>query len=108
MNTLTLRQAAALLKIHPVTLLEKARAGDIPGAKIGKCWVFVEIDLIDYIRSQYPRRALQGERMEVSVCHSTNARTRLTDGSSIPTTDDEYSKVLALPIRRKPGSTTTS
>jgi len=108
MNTLTLQQAAALLKIHPVTLLEKARAGEIPGAKIGKCWVFVEIDLIDYIRSQYRRRALQGEHTEVSVCHSSNAKTPLNGGSNSTTTDDEYSKVLALPTRRRPGSTTTS
>ena len=56
-STLTLQDAAWLLKIHPVTLQDKARNGDIPGAKIGKCWVFVEIDLVDYIRSQYPRQA---------------------------------------------------
>lgn len=61
MNTFNLQEAARFLKIHPVTLQDKARAGDVPGAKIGKCWVFVEIDLIEYIRSQYPRRALQGE-----------------------------------------------
>ena len=57
MSTLTLQDAVWLLKIHPVTLQDKARSGDIPGAKIGKCWVFVEIDLVDYIRSQYPRQA---------------------------------------------------
>ena len=55
MSTFTLQQAAAFLKIHPVTLQEKARAGEIPGAKIGKCWVFLEIDLVEHIRSQYPR-----------------------------------------------------
>ncbi|MHB1247569.1 MAG: helix-turn-helix domain-containing protein [Sulfuriferula sp.] len=108
MNTLTLRQAAELLKIHPVTLQEKARAGDIPGAKIGKCWVFVEFDLIEYIRSQYRRRALQGEQKEVSLCHSSNARIRLIGGSKSPTTDDQYSKALGLPIERKPRNTTTS
>ena len=37
MNTLDLKAAAAFLHIHPVTLQEKARAGEIPGAKIGKC-----------------------------------------------------------------------
>ena len=36
MSTLNLQQAAALLKIHPVTLQDKARAGEIPGAKIGR------------------------------------------------------------------------
>ena len=35
MNTLDLQSAAAFLHIHPVTLQEKARAGEIPGAKIG-------------------------------------------------------------------------
>ncbi len=108
MNTLTLQQAAALLKIHRITLLEKARAGDIPGAKIGKCWVFVEIDLIEYIRSQYRRRALQGEHAEVTQCHSTNARTHHIGGSKSLTMDDQYSEALALPKRPKPGSTTTS
>jgi hypothetical protein len=29
-------------------LQEKAKAGEIPGAKIGKCWVFVEFDLIEH------------------------------------------------------------
>jgi len=108
MSTLTLQQAAALLKIHPVTLQEKARAGVIPGAKIGRAWVFVEIDLLEYIRAQYRRRAFQGDRKEVLECHSANAKTRPTGGSVSATTDDEYSKALALPTRRKPGSTTTS
>ena len=63
MNTLNLQQAADLLRIHPVTLQTKAKAGDIPGAKIGKCWVFVEIDLIDYIRSAHNTR---GEHCRVN------------------------------------------
>src|ERR1700690_3273433 len=90
---LTVQQAAALLKIHSVTLLGKARAGVIPGAKIGKCWVFVEIDLLDYIRSQYPRRALQGEHERNITCHSSNAKVQLGGGSnSQPAMDDAYSK----------------
>jgi excisionase family DNA binding protein len=105
MGTLTLQQAAALLKIHPVTLQDKARAGEIPGAKIGRAWVFVEIDLLEYIRSKYTRRALQGDKE--NVCHSSNVRTHRIGGSSSPTTDDEYSKVLALPTRKERGSTTT-
>ena len=91
MNTLDLQQAAELLRIHPVTLQAKAKAGEIPGAKIGKCWVFVEVDLIDHIRSQYPRRTLQGEQ-EISLCHSLNAKTRLFGGSKSPSTDELYKK----------------
>ena len=64
MNTLTLQEAAKFLKIHPVTLGEKVRQGIIPASKIGKCWVFVDVDLIEYIRSQYKWRDLQGEKVE--------------------------------------------
>jgi excisionase family DNA binding protein len=98
MSTLTLQEAADFLKIHYVTLLTKAKAGDIPGAKIGKRWVFLEIDLIQYIRSQYKRRALQGEHMEESICHSTNARTHPIGGSkSRHSMESQYRKALGLP-----------
>jgi excisionase family DNA binding protein len=109
MSTLTLPQAADLLKIHPVTLQDKARSGEIPAAKIGKCWVFIEVDLLEYIRSQYKRRVLQGEHTEVQLCHSSNAKIHLIGGSkSSPTMDDEYSKALALPTKQKHRSCTTS
>lgn len=100
MDTLTLQEAAALLKIHPVTLLEKAHAGIVPGAKIGKCWVFVKVDLIEFIRSQYPRRALQGDHERIASCHSTNAKTHNFGGSnSRPKVDRQYSEALGLPTR---------
>ncbi|RJX30890.1 MAG: DNA-binding protein [Oxalobacter sp.] len=109
MDTLTLQEAAAFLKIHPVTLLEKAHAGEIPGAKMGKRWVFVKVDLIDCIRSQYKRRALQGEHMEETICHFTNAKTPQIGGSkSRHSMDDRYSKALGLPTDEKRRSSMTS
>ena len=108
MNTLTLKDAAKFLHIHPVTLQEKARAGEVPGAKVGKCWVFLDVDLVQYLRSKYRQRALQGEHTEGSICHSTNAETRLIGGSNSPMIDAEYGKVLGLPAKRKRGNTTTS
>ena len=94
MNTLDLQAAAAFLHIHPVTLQEKARAGEIPGAKIGKCWVFLDVDLIEHIRSQYPRRVLQSERKELEPCHSTNAMTHRIGGSRSATAEQQYSAAL--------------
>src|SRR5437868_6969789 len=44
MKTLTLRDAAALLHMNPEALRQKAKAGKVPGAKPGKCWVFVDDD----------------------------------------------------------------
>ncbi|WP_407663546.1 helix-turn-helix domain-containing protein [Methylomonas albis] len=107
MSTLDLQQAAELLRIHPVTLQSKAKAGEIPGAKIGKCWVFVEIDLIGYIRSQYSRRTLQGEQ-EISLCHSLNVKTRPSIGSRSPSTDELYKKALERPTKPKPKNFTTA
>ncbi len=52
-KTLDLKQAADLLNVHWQTLREMAKAGEIPGAKIGRSWVFVESDLLEFIRSKY-------------------------------------------------------
>lgn len=106
MNTLTLQQAAELLKLHPVTLQGKAKAGLIPCCKVGRRWVFIEIDLIEYLRAQYQWRALQGERKE-TLCHSTNAKTRPTGGSKSPSVDEQYNAVLGLRIKPKLRNTTT-
>ena len=38
-KTMNISEAAAFLKIHPVTLSVKAASGEIQGAKIGKRWV---------------------------------------------------------------------
>lgn len=96
MKTLNAHAAAELLRLHPVTLKEKARRGEIPGAKIGKNWVFVDVDLIEHIRSQYPLRVMQGDRTEEMLCHSTNAKTRLSGGLKSATTDRLYKQALGL------------
>jgi excisionase family DNA binding protein len=72
-ETLTLKEAVAFLKLSLEALRRKAKAGEIPGAKVGKCWVFLEKDLVEYIRSQYanPRRATRvATNQEVKSCHS--------------------------------------
>lgn len=97
MKTLDLHAAAELLRIHPVTLRDKARLGEIPGAKIGKCWVFVDVDLIDYIRAQYRLRVMQGDEQGNPLCHSTNAKTRPSGGSSSASTERLYKAALGLP-----------
>lgn len=57
MNTLDLAAAAAFLGVHPETLRERAAAGMIPGAKLGKEWRFLDVDLADYMRGQYRGKA---------------------------------------------------
>jgi hypothetical protein len=65
--------------MNPEALRQKAKARIIPGAKPGKCWVFLEDDLVAYLRSQYAsgRRATRvTSDKEVKPCHSF-AETRL-------------------------------
>lgn len=97
MKTLDLEQAAEFLHIHPVTLLNKIRAGEIPAAKPGKCWVFVDVDLVEYLRAQYKARVMQGEHEEVSACHSINVKTRPSGGSRSTTAEKSYKEALGLP-----------
>ncbi|MCB1753517.1 MAG: helix-turn-helix domain-containing protein [Gammaproteobacteria bacterium] len=51
-NTFGLEQAACFLHINKCTARELAASGRLPGAKIGRAWVFLEQDLIDWLRDQ--------------------------------------------------------
>ena len=100
--TLTLTDAAKLLKMHPESLRRRAIAGDIPSAKPGKSWVFIEADLVEWLRSQYrgPRQASKGEG--VSLCHFHDAGRKVSGGFGLPPpVENEYSRVLGLPIGGK-------
>lgn len=105
-KTLNLEEAAAFLKIHRVTLSVKAASGEIKGAKIGKRWVFLEIDLVDQIRSQYQVRALQGEGKENEKCHFTNAKTPPHGGLKSLSVEKQYKDLLRLPTKSKLRNTT--
>jgi DNA binding domain, excisionase family len=63
MNTLDLEEAAAFLKCSDDTIRELVASGELPGAKVGRKWVFVDIDLIEWLRTQYA----QGERKCQSI-----------------------------------------
>lgn len=69
MQTLDLEGAASWLKCDPSTVQAMAAAGEIPGAKVGRQWVFVDVDLIDWLRSKY------------GACRSTKTRKNQTTGT---------------------------
>lgn len=52
MTTLDLQGAAALMKIHPVTLGRMINDGRIPAARIGRAYVLMERDVLGYIERQ--------------------------------------------------------
>lgn len=67
MQTFDLQEAAAFLKMSAEAVRRKAKAGNIPASKPGKQWVFLQDDLVDYLRSRYretraPQVSCEGEK----------------------------------------------
>jgi hypothetical protein len=96
MRTLSLDEAAAFLHMHPEEVRTRAKRGLIPGAKTGRRWIFLEIDLVEFVRSLYAvrRQALQVTSQE-AVCHFSSARGRRCGGStSSRQTASEYDDLL--------------
>lgn len=95
-ETLDLNDAASLLKMHRQTLRQKAKSGEVPGAKIGKQWVFIKEDLVSYIRSQYasPRSRSQVQRIGNSICYTSDQARSSTGVVSPHQTECEYNNLL--------------
>src|SRR5262245_484025 len=109
MNTFGLKQAAAYLRIHPEELRRRAKAGSVPGAKVGRAWVFLEEDLAGYLRSLYGlrRQALQVTPDKEEVCHFASVAG--SGGStSLPNGGSEYADLLELPTRTSRKNSTTN
>jgi excisionase family DNA binding protein len=51
MAVLTAAQAAAFLQIHVETFYLLAKAGKIPAARVGRNWICLKEDLIQYMRT---------------------------------------------------------
>lgn len=98
-ETMDLYQAAAFLKLHWQTLRAKAKAGEIPGAKLGRRWVFIKSDLVSHLRSQYsrPRPRSQVQLNEGDSLCCTSELIRSSGGvHSLRQTDSEYKSLLKL------------
>lgn len=50
MKTFDLIECAEFLKVDRTTVLKLAGSGEIPGAKIGRAWVFLEDDVVAFLR----------------------------------------------------------
>lgn len=99
------KQAAEMLGIHPMTLKAKARSGEIPAGKSGRKWVFLDVDLIEYIRAQYKSNETTDD---FTSCHSTKGKIRNSGGSRSTTTEEQYTKALGLTTNSKLKNTTTN
>ena len=110
-RTLNLEEAAAFLHMHPEEVRTRTKRGIIPGAKTGRRWVFLEVDLAGFVRSLYPvrRQALQVTTSEEDVCHLSSARSRRSGGSILSRQmASEYADLLRPPTVKRRRSSTTS
>lgn len=100
-RTFDLKAAAAFLCMSPSSLRAKAKEGRIPGAKVGKRWVFLEADLVAHLRAQYAssRRAVQvSSSQETETWHYTVEAA--SGGCASPRqTASEYANLLGLKTR---------
>lgn len=93
MQTLDLNGAAECLKCDPETVRGLAASGEIPAAKVGRAWVFVDVDLIEWIRSKYTtRKPAPSKTTPLPSLHGPRSK---HNGSS------EFEEALGLPLRRK-------
>lgn len=98
LKILNLIEAAALLQMTPEGLRRKVAKGQIPGAKPGKCWCFIEEDLAEYLQSIYPSNVkaswgvMQPDRR--TIWRST--KEKIYGGLISPIMEKDYKKALKL------------
>ncbi|RYD66600.1 MAG: DNA-binding protein [Sphingomonadales bacterium] len=110
MRLLTLKEAAAFLKVHPNTMRSYANSGAVPATKFGREWRFLDEDLVAAIRAGYPGRVrmqLSADDKEAERWHSGTVQA-FTTSSSQHLTERELDDLLARPTGRRPRNITTS
>ncbi|MCC6716330.1 MAG: helix-turn-helix domain-containing protein [Acetobacteraceae bacterium] len=110
MKTMTLGEAAAFLHMHPEEVRQRAKRGHLPGAKAGRCWVFIDEDLIAWLRGRYavPRQALRVTPIgKEPLCHSAS-ETRPGGSTSSPRQASAYEEALRPGTGRRPRSFMTA
>ena len=104
MQTLDLAAAAEFLGLHPTTLQARAKAGEVPGAKIGKEWRFLDLDLVEYLRAHYSSNI----RQDTPTCQSRKGPAVRSGKSSSTTKASANAEALALPTRKPRSDSTTN
>ncbi|MHB1832331.1 MAG: helix-turn-helix domain-containing protein [Acidiferrobacteraceae bacterium] len=100
MNTLTLKEAAVFLKMHPQTLRRLALKAALPAARTGRRWVFIEEDLAQWLRSRYSAvRQVPAGQEGITPWHSIKETTPRSGGSASPSGDGKYAALLGLRTR---------
>ena len=65
--TSNVEQAAELLHVHPKTVSKMIHTGELPAAKVGRSYVMLTRDLIDYVSNQINQQTTERMRSTTSV-----------------------------------------
>ena len=57
-ETMDLSDVASFLGAKPETVAQLARRGELPGAQIGKGWIFLRENVVEYLRDRIMRDTL--------------------------------------------------
>ena len=108
MQTLTLVEAAAFLKMHPEEVRSRAKRGVLPACKPGRRWVFIDDDLAAFLRDRYSpqRQALRvaSEKGRTAWPYAIEAPSG--GSTSPPHLASAYEEALKPAIRPRRRSTT--
>lgn len=99
MRTYTVEEAAEMLKCSSDKVLELIHSDNLPAAKIGRAWVLIDVDVIEYIRTKYTLNK------EGKKCQSTKEVKR--GGSILLSMDKELESLLTKQTGEKPKMSTT-
>ncbi|ARB93999.1 MULTISPECIES: helix-turn-helix domain-containing protein [Legionella] len=95
-RTLNINEASIFLGTHKETLRRKAAKGELPAVKIGRSWIFIEQDLVMYIRSKYATPdASEGVSYRSNQLWPSKEK-MVTGGLISPTLENVYEKALKL------------
>ena len=106
---LSLREAAAFLKVHPNTVRTYVTQGRLPGRKIGG-WRFLRTDLEAFLRGDYGRPAQMqpsAQGKERKKRHSTGVRRGITMSKSPSQAENLLDALLERETSAKRRSSTT-
>lgn len=56
MKTLTVDECLELLKCEKTKFFSLVHQGAIPGAKIGRCWIFLEEDIHQFLKNEIEKQ----------------------------------------------------
>lgn len=78
MKTYDVNEAADFLKVDRSTAMNLAVDGTLPGAKVGRAWVFIEDELVNYLRDvtrkQTQERRAQAEALKTLLSSAPEPR----------------------------------